>query len=164
MVSIDATGFDAGVGAINRIDIRGGSGVALREQWAGALRTTEGMQMHGFPNMFMTMAPFALAAAICNVPVCVDQQCNWIADAIGFVRARGLKSIQPSAAIEDEWMAHHEAVSEPTLLGQNRQSWYRRKGPDGSDRELLAYMGGIPRYREYCDRYSASGYAGFDLA
>ena len=103
------------------------------------------------------------SSLICNVPVCVDQQCNWIADALGFVRARGLKSIQPSAAIEDEWMAHHEAVSEPTLLGQNRQSWYRRKGPDGSDRELLAYMGGIPRYREYCDRYSASSYEGFNV-
>ena len=162
-VIIYATGFDAGVGAINKIDIRGVGGVSLKELWDAALQTTVGMQVHGFPNLFMTMAPFAPAAAICNVPVCVDQQCNWIADAIGFVRSRGLKSIQPSAATEAAWMAHHQAVSEPTLIGQNKNSWYRRKGPDGSDRELLAYLGGIPAYRAACDEMQAGGYQGFIL-
>ena len=121
------------------------------------------MQVHGFPNLFMTMAPFAPAAAICNVPVCVDQQCNWIADTIGFVREKGLKSIQPSAETEAAWMAHHNAVSEPTLLGQNNNSWYRRKGPDGTNRELLAYMGGIPTYREACEKMRSSGYEGFEF-
>lgn len=162
-VIIYATGFDAGVGAINKIDIRGAGGVSLRETWDRALRTTVGMQVHGFPNLFMTMAPFAPAAAICNVPVCVDQQCNWIADTIGFVLNRGLKAIQPSAETEAAWMAHHEAVSEPTLIGKNRNSWYRRKGPNGEDRELLAYMGGIPTYRAACEAMRASDYDGFIL-
>jgi acetone monooxygenase len=162
-VIIYATGFDAGVGAINKIDIRGTGGVALRELWDKSLRTTVGMQVHGFPNMFMTMAPFAPAAAICNVPVCVDPQCNWIADAIGFVRSKGMRSMQPSAATEAAWMAHHESVSEPTLIGQNRNSWYRRKAQDGSDRELLAYLGGIPAYREACDKLQSSEYQGFEF-
>jgi acetone monooxygenase len=162
-VIIYATGFDAGVGAINKIDIRGIGGVALRDLWDKSLRTTVGMQVHGLPNLFMTMAPFAPAAAICNVPVCVDQQCNWIADTISYVRSKGLKSIQPSAATEMEWMAHHESVSEPTLIGQNRNSWYRRKSPDGQDRELLAYLGGIPAYREACEKMRSSGYRGFEV-
>jgi acetone monooxygenase len=160
---IYATGFDAGVGAINRIDIRGPGGVSLRDLWSQSLTTTVGMQVHGFPNLFMTMAPFAPAAAICNVPVCIDQQCDWIADAIGFVRSKGLKSIQPSAQTEAEWMAHHEAVSEPTLLAQNKDSWYRREAPDGTKRELIAYLGGIPNYRRVCDEMKASGYQGFEL-
>ncbi len=163
-VIIYATGFDAGVGAISKIDIRGVGGASLRSLWEESVRTTVGMQVHGFPNLFMTMAPFAPAAALCNVPVCVDQQCNWIADTIGFVRRKGLKSIQPSAATEAAWMEHHESVSEPTLIGQNRNSWYRRKGPDGADRELLAYLGGIPAYREACDRMRSSDYQGFELA
>lgn len=161
---IYATGFDAGVGSINKIDIRGVGGASLRSLWQTSLRTTVGMQVHGFPNLFMTMAPFAPAAAICNVPVCVDQQCNWIADTIGFVREKGLKSIQPSAETEAAWMVHHNAVSEPTLLGQNRNSWYRRKGPDGASRELLAYMGGIPTYRAACEKMRSSGYEGFEIS
>jgi acetone monooxygenase (methyl acetate-forming) len=160
---IYATGFDAGVGAINKIDIRGVDGVSLRDLWTKSLTTTVGMQVHGFPNLFMTMAPFAPAAAICNVPVCIDQQCDWIADAIGFVREKGLTSIQPSAQTEAKWMAHHEAVSEPTLLAQNRNSWYRREAEDGSKRELIAYLGGIPNYRRVCDEMKASGFQGFEL-
>ena len=160
---IYATGFDAGVGAINKIDIRGVDGVSLRDLWAKSLTTTVGMQVHGFPNLFMTMAPFAPAAAICNVPVCIDQQCDWIADAIAFVREKGLISIQPSAQTEAKWMAHHVAVSEPTLLAQNRNSWYRREAEDGTKRELIAYLGGIPNYRRVCDEMKASGFQGFEL-
>lgn len=160
---IYATGFDAGVGAINRIDIRGVDGVSLRDRWARSLTTTVGMQVHGFPNLFMTMAPFAPAAAICNVPVCIDQQCDWIADAIGFVRKNGLTSIQPSAQTEAQWMTHHETVSEPTLLAQNKNSWYRREAEDGTKRELIAYLGGIPHYRRVCDEMVASGFKGFEL-
>lgn len=162
-VIIYATGFDSGVGSINRIDIRGIGGVSLRQLWSEDLCTTVGMQVHGFPNLFMTMAPFAPAAAICNVPVCVDQQCDWIADAIGFVRSQGLTSIHPSAQTQQAWMDHHRAVSEPTMIGRNMNSWYRREGPDGSKRELIAYLGGIPAYRRACDEMIASGFKGFEL-
>ena len=111
----------------------------------------------------LELAPFAPAAAICNVPVCIDQQCDWIADAIDFVRTRGLKSIQPSAETEEAWMTHHRAVSENTMIGRNKNSWYRREDPDGTKRELIAYLGGIPNYRRTCDAMKDSGYQGFEL-
>lgn len=163
-VIIYATGFDAGIGSINKIAIRGPDGVLLKDHWDKALRTTVGMMVHGYPNLFMTHAPFAPVSAICNVPVCVDHQCNWIADSIGHVRRKGLKSISPSEAVETEWMNHHNAVSEPTMIGHHANSWYRRLGEDGQPRELIAYMGGIPRYRESLNQMLSSGFAGFDLA
>ena len=162
-VIIYATGFDAGIGAINRIDIRNGQGLSLKQHWAKSLRTTVGMTVHGFPNLFMTMAPFAPAAALCNYPVCADQQVDWISDAIHFALKHKLVSIGPKAETEAAWMAHHEEVSEPTLLGQNKHSWYRRQSADGTARELIAYVGGIPTYRLFCDGYRESNYAGFDL-
>ena len=162
-VIIYATGFDAGVGAINQIDVRGRDGVSLCELWKTSVRTTVGMQAHGFPNLFMTMAPFAPAAAFCNIPICSDQQVGWISDTIAEVRRRGAAAIEPRAETEAAWMAHHEAVSEPTLVGQNKNSWYRLKGDDGEQRELIAYMGGVGHYREVCDSYRASGYQGFDV-
>ena len=162
-VIIYATGFDAGVGAINQIDIRGRGGRSLRDQWKTSVRTTVGMQVHGFPNLFMTMAPFAPAAAFCNIPICSDQQVDWISDTIAAVRRRGAATIEPSADTETAWMAHHEAVSEPTLVGANENSWYRLKDEKGEKRELIAYMGGVAHYREVCDGYRASGYDGFDF-
>lgn len=163
-VIIYATGFDAGVGAINAIDIRGRDGRSLREQWARSVTTTIGMQVHGFPNMFMTMAPFAPASALCNMPICAEQQVNWISEAIGFVVAGGQRAIEPSAETEQAWMQHHQEVSEPTIIGQNSNSWYRLRTADGQNRELLAYLGGIDHYRTVCDAYRNSNYAGFELA
>lgn len=160
-VIIYATGFEAGVGAINRIAITGRDGRSLREEWNKALRTTVGMQVHGFPNLFMTMAPFAPASALCNLPVCADHQVDWIGDAISYVRANGKISIEPSAETEAAWMAHHVEVSEPTMLGDNKNSWYRHKREDGSIGELIAYAGGIPQYRETCDAMVSSGFKGF---
>lgn len=160
-VIIYATGFEAGVGAINRIAITGRDRRSLRDEWNKALRTTVGMQVHGYPNLFMTMAPFAPASALCNLPVCADHQVDWIGDAISYVYTNGKSSIEPSAETEAAWMAHHVEVSEPTMLGSNTNSWYRHKRADGSVGELIAYAGGIPQYRETCDAMVASGFKGF---
>ncbi len=157
-VIVYATGFEAGIGAINRIDIRGRGGVSLRDQWRRDVTTTVGMQVHGFPNLFMTMAPFAPASALCNIPVCSDQQVQWITDTIEWVREHGARAIEPSAETEAAWMAHHAEVSEPTLIGRNRNSWYRL--PTGK-RELIAYLGGLNQYRATCEDYRTSGYKGF---
>lgn len=163
-VIIYATGFDAGIGSINKIAITGSEGVLLKDHWNKALRTTVGMMVHGYPNLFMTHAPFAPVSAICNVPVCVDHQCNWIADAIGHALAKGLTSIGPSEATETAWMDHHNEVSEPTMIGHHTNSWYRRVDEDGKPRELIAYMGGIPRYRQTLNQMLNSGFEGFELA
>ena len=53
-VIILATGFDAGTGALTRIDIRGRGGRSLKEDWGRDIRTTMGLQVHGYPNLFTT--------------------------------------------------------------------------------------------------------------
>jgi len=60
-------------------------------------------------------------------------------------------------------MAHPEEISEPTLIGKNRNSWYRLPRSDGQKRELIAYMGGLVQYRAACDGFRESGYAGLAL-
>lgn len=66
-VIILATGFDAGSGALTRIDIRGKEGRALKEEWSQEIRTAMGLQVHGYPNLFTTGAPLAPSAALCNM-------------------------------------------------------------------------------------------------
>lgn len=161
-VVIYATGFDAAVGAIYQVDIRGVGGESLRDSWKQRLRTTVGMQVHGFPNLFMTMAPFAPAAAICNFPVCSDQQCDWIAETIGFVRQNQHQSIQPTAETENAWMDTHEAFAEISLMSQNTNSWYSHQNGDGT-KAVLGFLGGIQEYRRVCNEMTSGGYQGFDL-
>lgn len=63
-IIILATGFDAGTGALTRIDIRGRGGRSLREDWARDIRTTMGLQVHGYPNLFTTAVPLAIGCAV----------------------------------------------------------------------------------------------------
>ena len=46
-VIILATGFDAGSGALTRIDIRGKEGRSLKEEWDDEIRTAMGLQVYG---------------------------------------------------------------------------------------------------------------------
>jgi acetone monooxygenase len=163
-ILICATGFDAGTGALTKVDIRGRDGVLLRDAWAqDGVRTTMGLQVHGYPNLFMTMAPFSPAAAFCNVPTCLQQQVDWIADCIGFVRDQGRHSIEPSAEAEAKWVAHHDELANLTLVPKTN-SWYMGSNVKGKPRRLLAYAGGVGTYRAKCEEVKASGYEGFVTA
>jgi acetone monooxygenase len=164
-VLIFATGFDAGTGALTRIDIRGRKGVSLKEDWAThGIHTTMGLQVHGYPNMFMTMAPFSPAAAFCNVPTCVQQQVDWVADCIRFVRDQGRSSIEPSAEAEAKWVQHHNEVARETLVFKTNDSWYTGANVPGKERQLLPYAGGVGPYRDKCNEVKARGYEGFVTA
>lgn len=154
---IYATGFDAATGALTRVDLRGRGGQLLKDAWAPGIRTWMGLQVHGFPNLFMTMAPMSPAAAFCNVPTCSQQQVDWITDTIQFVRKRGKQTIEPTAAAEAGWVAHHDEVANMTLVPKTR-SWYTGSNIAGKENRLLAYIGGVNTYRQACDAVREGGY------
>ena len=91
-----ATGFDAGTGALTRIDIRGRDGRSLTDDWGRDIRTTMGLQVHGYPNLFTTAVPLAPSAALCNMTTCLQQQTEWISDVIRHVREQGGSTIEPT--------------------------------------------------------------------
>ncbi len=157
-----ATGFDAGTGALTRVDIRGRDGGTLKDAWSTGLRSTLGMQVHGFPNLFMTMAPMSPAAAFCNVPTCSQQQVDWIADAIMYTRDHG-KAMEPTAEFEAQWVAHHDEVANMTLVPKTN-SWYMGANIEGKERRLLAYAGGVSTYRNACEEVKQKHYEGFAVA
>ncbi len=84
-ILILATGFDAGTGALTRIDIRGRDGHTLKDEWSKEITTMLGLQIHGYPNLFTTGAPLAPAAALCNMTTCLQHQVDWIIGCIGFL-------------------------------------------------------------------------------
>ncbi|MDO6462202.1 NAD(P)/FAD-dependent oxidoreductase [Granulosicoccaceae sp. 1_MG-2023] len=162
-VIILAVGFDAGSGALSRIDIRGRNGLSLREEWEKDIRTTLGMQKHGFPNLFMTGAPLAPSAALCNMTTCLQQQTEWISNLIRFADENGKRVIEASAEMEDAWVAHHDEAANATLISKTN-SWYNGANVEGKPRRVLSYTGGVGTYRQKCDEIAANRYAGFDMA
>jgi acetone monooxygenase len=158
-----ATGFDTGTGALSAIDIRGRDNVSLRDSWKKGIRTTMGLTVHGYPNLFTTMAPFAPAAAFCNVPTCLQQQVDWINDCIKFARAKGATRVEPTMEMEDRWIAHHDEVANMTLIPKTK-SWYMGSNVEGKLPRLLSYIGGVGAYRQQCEDVKSSGYEGFSMS
>lgn len=158
-----ATGFDAGSGALTRIDIRGRDGRSLKEDWGRDIRTTMGLQVHGYPNMFTTAVPLAPSAALCNMTTCLQQQVEWIDDCIRHLRAKNLTTIEPTREVEDHWVAHHDETANATLISKT-DSWYSGSNVEGKPRRVLSYTGGVGTYRMKCDEAAAGGYQGFTMS
>jgi acetone monooxygenase (methyl acetate-forming) len=161
-IIILATGFDAGTGALTRIDIRGRGGRSLKEDWGKDIRTTMGLQVHGYPNLFTTAVPLAPSAALCNMTTCLQQQTEWISDCIKYMRNRNRTVIEPTAEMENRWVAHHDETASSNLISKTN-SWYLGSNVPGKPRRVLSYTGGVGSYRTKCDEVAASGYQGFEM-
>ncbi|MCP3459079.1 NAD(P)/FAD-dependent oxidoreductase [Bradyrhizobium sp. CCGUVB23] len=159
-VIILATGFDAGSGALTRIDIRGRGGRSLKDEWSRDIRTTMGLQVHGYPNMFTTGAPLAPSTALCNMTTCLQQQVEWISDCIAYLKKNHLSVIEPTKETQDAWVAHHDEIANTTLVTKTH-SWYMGSNVEGKPRRLLSYIGGVGTYRQKCDEVASSAYLGF---
>jgi len=162
-VVILATGFDAGTGALTRMNIRGRGGRSLTEEWRQEIRSTLGLQISGYPNLFTVAGPLAPSTALCNMTTCLQQQVEWITDCIRYIREHGHTVIEPTAEKEAEWVRHHDEVADTTLVTKTH-SWYMGSNVDGKPRRLLSYIGGVGAYREICEELKESGYAGFAIA
>ncbi|MEM7466543.1 MAG: NAD(P)/FAD-dependent oxidoreductase [Pseudomonadota bacterium] len=161
-IVIMATGFDAGSGALTRMNIQGRDSRSLKDQWNDEIRIAYGLAIHGYPNLFTTGAPLAPSAALCNMTTCLQQQTEWISGCINYARDKGATTIEVSEELQDEWVEHHDEIANATLLTKT-DSWYMGSNVDGKPRRLLSYAGGVGTYREKCDELADSGYRGFNM-
>lgn len=155
-----ATGFDACVGAVKAIDIRGRDGKSIREEWADGPRTYLGLAIADFPNLFTVTGPGS-PSVLSNVVVSIEQHVEWIADTITHMRDHGQATIEADADAEAAWMEHVDTVAHQTLFPRS-PSWYQARGRDGRAM-FMPYVGGVGAYREKCDAVAAAGYEGFTL-
>ena len=159
-VIVFATGFDAMTGALLHMDIRGREGRTLADAWAAGPRNYLGLQVAGFPNLFMMTGPGS-PSVLCNMPVPIEQHAEWIADCIAHMRARGLTCIETSEAAMDDWVEEVNATADATLLSRARHSWYYGANIPGKPQVFMPYAGGMARYKAICDDVAARNYAGF---
>ena len=153
-----ATGFDAMTGAVLAIDIRGQSGLTLREKWAEGPRTYLGLGTAGFPNLFLITGPGS-PSVLSNMVPSIEQHVDWIAGCIAWLRERGLERVEATPAAEDAWVAHVNEVASMTLY-PSCNSWYLGANVPGKPRVFMPYLG-FPPYVRKCNEVAAKGYEGF---
>jgi len=158
-----ATGFDAITGSFDRIDIRGAGGVRLKDRWARGPRTFLGVQVEGFPNMFMLMGPHT---ALGNIPRSIEHNVDWVTGLIRHMRERGLTRADARPEAVAAWTDHVEAVGKG-LLSNEVDSWFTgvNSNVEGKRTRIVArYSGSAPAYRARCDQVAAEGYRELALA
>ncbi len=159
-IIVFATGFDAMTGALLRMDIRGAEGRTLADAWAAGPRNYLGLQVAGFPNLFMMTGPGS-PSVLCNMPVPIEQHAEWIADCIAHMRQKGLTRIETSEAAMDHWVEKVNATADAILLSRAKHSWYYGANIPGKPQVFMPYAGGMARYKRICDEVVTRNYEGF---
>ncbi|MDP9643741.1 cyclohexanone monooxygenase [Actinopolyspora lacussalsi] len=156
-----ATGFDAMTGALQAVDIRGRDGRTLREYWSAGPRTYLGLAVSGFPNLFTVTGPTS-PSVLSNIIVSIEQHVDWITDCVSYLAANGLTEVEATERAEREWLDHAAEAGNATLY-PTADSWYTGANVPGKPRVLLAYVGGVAAYRQWCEQVADNGYSGFSL-
>jgi cyclohexanone monooxygenase len=158
-VIVYAVGFDAMTGALNRIDIRGRDGQALKDVWSEGPKTYLGVAVAGFPNLFLVTGPGS-PSVLTNMMTAIEQHVDWITDAISYLGERQIGAIEAEPGAQSAWVAHVNAEADKTLFPQ-AASWYLGANVPGKPRVFMSYLG--EGYKIRCDRVAANGYEGFKL-
>ncbi len=156
-----ATGYDAVTGALDRIDIRGKDGAALKETWAAGPRTYLGLMVAGFPNLFLITGPGS-PSVLTNVIMAIEQHVELIATCLQHMQKRQLTFAEPTLEAQDQWVAHVNEIASKTLF-TGTQSWYMGANIPGKPRVFLPYIGGLGTYTGICDDVVAAGFRGFNF-
>ena len=153
-----ATGYDAVTGSLDRIDIRGKGGLALKSKWSEGPRTYLGLMSAGYPNLFLITGPQS-PSVLTNVIVAIEQHVDWIARCLSHMQSSHLGTAEPTLQAENEWVDHVGEIASKTLFA-SANSWYTGANIPGKPRVFLPYIGGLGNYTVICEDVVANGYRG----
>ena len=159
---IYATGFNAITGSYDRINIEGVNGNNLRDVWKTNLATFLGLQINGFPNLFMIMGPHALLG---NNPRSIEYNVEWISDLVEFMMDNKYTFAEATEAAQETWAEYVHKQGEG-LLSNEVDSWMTgiNSNIDGRQTRIIArYSGSAKSYRERCEQVVENGYKELNL-
>jgi cation diffusion facilitator CzcD-associated flavoprotein CzcO len=155
-----ATGYDAITGSLLRIDIRGRNNMQLSDAWSAGPRNHLGLQVAGFPNLFMITGPGS-PSVLTNMPAAIEQHVEWISDCIAYMNNQGHTTIESPESAVDWWVDEANAAANKTLLPTVKHSWYLGANIPGKPRMFMPYAGGLDTYRNICQQAANEKYKRF---
>lgn len=130
-----ATGFDSVTGSLAQLDIRGTNGESIAEHWKDGLKTSMGIALPGFPNMFFLYGPQA-PTAFSNGPSCVQIQARWVEKAMKMIKEQGIKRFEAKEEVEKDWARQSQEAWDASLFPRAK-SWYQGSNIPGRRVEPL---------------------------
>lgn len=158
-VLVFATGFDAVTGALAHIDLRGVDGARIQDVWSEGPVTYLGLQVPGFPNVYMINGAGS-PGVLANMVMHAELQYDWILELISAVRERGADRVEPRRDVVDKWTSHVDELAGGTVFVRT-DSWYLGSNIEGKPRRFMLFTGGMGAYLEICRDVAENDYEGF---
>ncbi len=146
-------------GSLLKVDVRGREGLTLADKWQAGPVTYLGIQVAGFPNMFVLTGPGSPSVLV-NMPLAIEQHVEWVGRCISYMRDNNLDAIEATEEAEEAWVSHVREVAETTLFPK-ANSWYLGANIPGKKRVFMPYVGGFAPYWRRCDEIADKDYEGF---
>ncbi|PQE22375.1 hypothetical protein CJF32_00009345 [Rutstroemia sp. NJR-2017a WRK4] len=154
-----ATGFDSVTGSLAQLNIRGTDGKTIADKWKDGTKTSIGIAMHGFPNMFFLYGPHA-PTAFTNGPSCTQFQAEWIERTLKGLGEQGVEYFEATSEAEEDWSRRLKEKWDETLFPLAK-SWYQGANIPGRKVEPLNWVGGMLEYKASLDRSCENDYQGW---
>jgi len=159
---IFASGFEVGTPAARRagFETAGRGGETLTEHWTQGMQTMHGMNVHGFPNLFI-VGPSQGANLISNITQNLTEAGSTIAAIVSHALEVGAEQVEVTAEAEQAWV--HLLESNPRSFGGDLDctpGYYNNEGkPIGRKERLGAsgYPDGPVAYFRYIAEWRSSG-------
>ncbi|GAA2087775.1 MULTISPECIES: flavin-containing monooxygenase [Brevibacterium] len=167
-VIVYATGFEYANDptAVNGFDIVGADGRTLAEHWAGGMRTLHGMQVHGFPNLFIQQLTQG-AALSSNVPHNYTHAARAVGAILRRAQETGARRIEPTAEAEAAWVRMLLEESRPRDRSDCTPGYYNNegRGADERSRYAVGYPAGAFAFFRHLETWRSSGdFAGLEFS
>ncbi|KAL5317065.1 hypothetical protein ACEPPN_016119 [Leptodophora sp. 'Broadleaf-Isolate-01'] len=130
-----ATDFDSCNGSLAQLNIRGTTGETIADHWKDGTRTSMGIAIPMFPNMFFLYGPQA-PTAFSNGPSCTQFQAEWVEKCIKQCTEKGITRLDSLAEVEADWAKRMQEKWDITLFPLAK-SWYQGANTPGRKVEPL---------------------------
>ena len=134
-VIILATGFDSVTGSLAQLNIQGTDGGTIADHWKNGTRTSMGIALAHFPNMFFLYGPQA-PTAFSNGPSCTQVQAEWVDRTIRGLNQKKITRFEAKEAAEEEWCRRMKEKWDASLFPLAK-SWYQGSNIPGKRVEPL---------------------------
>lgn len=130
-----ATGFDSCTGSLAQLNIRGTTGESIADHWKDGTKTSMGIAIPTFPNMFFLYGPQA-PTAFSNGPSCTQFQAEWVEKCIKQCTEKGITRLDSTPEVEADWAKRMQEKWDVTLFPLAK-SWYQGANIPGRKIEPL---------------------------
>lgn len=140
---IYSSGFDTSLEMATKMGYEtvGREGVTLAEHWQHGMRTFHGLQMHGFPNLFV-IQPAQGATLVSNYTHVILDAAATIANVVAATRSRGAARVEASKAAEDHWVELLSTSGRTMSVADCTPGYYNNEGVDPGP--VAKYFAGHP--------------------